>query len=54
MIMECVWWELGPGEPDIKQLQAQLEQVDLVAWQRIHALQVKYWIMNEGPPRWGQ
>ncbi|KAE9777090.1 hypothetical protein GRW30_24170 [Escherichia coli] len=53
MIMECVWWELGPGEPDIKQLQAQLEQVDLVAWQRIHALQVKYWIMNELPPRWG-
>lgn len=51
MIMECVWWELGPGEPDIKQLQAQLELVD---WQRIHALQVKYWIMNEVPPCWGQ
>ncbi|MDQ7097748.1 MULTISPECIES: hypothetical protein [unclassified Serratia (in: enterobacteria)] len=53
MIMECVWWELAPGEPDIGQLQAQLEQVDLAAWQRIGALQAKYWIMNEAPPRWG-
>ena len=35
MIMECVWWELGPGEPDIKQLQAQLEQVDLGANSRL-------------------
>ncbi|EPH1424377.1 hypothetical protein [Serratia sp. CY85251] len=53
MIMECVWWELAPGEPDIGQLQAQLEQVDLAAWQRIDALQAKYWMMNEMPSRWG-
>lgn len=53
MIMEYVWWELAPGEPDIRQLQAQLEQVDLAVWQRIDALQAKYWIMTESPPRWG-
>ncbi|WP_127960301.1 hypothetical protein [Serratia microhaemolytica] len=53
MIMEYVWWELAPGEPDIGQLQAQLEQVDLAAWQRIDALLAKYWIMSEAPPRWG-
>ena len=53
MIMECVWWELAPGEPDIEQLQMQLEQIDLAVWQRIDALHTKYWIMNETPPRWG-
>ncbi|MEC5342992.1 hypothetical protein ABRZ24_10325 [Brenneria populi] len=53
MILECVWWEPAPDEPDIGQLQAQLEQVDLAAWQRIDALQAKYWIMSEEPPRWG-
>lgn len=53
MIMECVWWELTPKEPGIKQLQAQLEPTDLACWQRIDALQAKYWFMNETPPRWG-
>lgn len=53
MIMECVWWELAPGEPDIEQLKMQLEQIDLAVWQRIDALHAKYWIMNQTPPRWG-
>ncbi|CAI1524065.1 Uncharacterised protein [Serratia fonticola] len=53
MIMECVWWELAPGELGIEQLQTQLEQIDLAVWQRIETLHSKYWIMNETPPRWG-
>ncbi|MGL4749562.1 MAG: hypothetical protein ACRCYF_17785 [Shewanella sp.] len=53
MMMECVWWELAPEDPDIRTLQRQLDEVDLTVWQQINALQAKYWIMNDTPPQWG-
>jgi hypothetical protein len=53
MMMECVWWELTPKDPNIEQLCAQLIRTDIAIWHQIDELQAKYWIMNETPPRWG-
>ncbi|RLM27275.1 hypothetical protein BIY29_03390 [Brenneria alni] len=53
MIMECVWWELTEKDPDIARLRTQLAHTDITVWHPIGALQAKYWIMNESPPRWG-
>jgi len=53
MIMELVWWKLGPGDPSVKQLQLQLTDNDLASWNQVEALQEKHWIMNEEPPLWG-
>jgi hypothetical protein len=53
MIVDIAWWELGPSDPGVSDLRADLGDGSVAAWTDVAGLALKLWLADPPGRRWG-